>query len=267
MANNISPLAHVDPSAKLGDNITIHPFAYIDKDVVIGDGCNISPFASLVRGTRLGRNNRVFQGAIIGAEPQDFRWKREGMLTYCYIGDNNIIREQVIINRGIAHEGGTRVGDNCFIFARAHIGHDSWIKGKDVLGNGVTIAGDCVVEPCAILSSNAVLHEGSHLGSWSLVKGGCRVAGNVPPFVIMAHNPVSYYGVNAYILRRKGYSDQEIEDIAKAYRNIYQSNISAFTALKRIEADIEPSRVRDEILGFIRDHKLNIVALPVDIED
>ncbi|MDE6391432.1 MAG: hypothetical protein K2L26_08475 [Duncaniella sp.] len=107
----ISDKAHIDPSAKIGEGVTIHPFAFIDKDVVIGDGCVIMPFASVIRGTRLGKNCRVCQGAVVGADPQDFRWK--GGFTYCHIGDNVIIREYVIVNRGInpATEG-TRIGDN-----------------------------------------------------------------------------------------------------------------------------------------------------------
>lgn len=261
----ISPLAHVDPSAKIGDNVTIHPFAFIDKDVEIGDGCEIMPYASVLNGTRMGRNNRVYQAAIIGADPQDFRWN--GEKTYCYIGNNNTIRENVIINRGIKSEGGTRIGDDNFIMAKCHIGHDSHIKGKCVLGNGVTMAGDCDIDECCILSSNCIVHEDSKIGKWNLIKGGCRIAGNVPPYIIVAHNPVSYYGVNAYVMRKHGFTDAQIDDIAKAYRNIYQSGISVYNALQRIEADIDPSEIRSEILNFVRSNNLRIVAIPSDMLD
>ena len=104
----ISDKAHIDPSAKLGENVTIHPFAYIDKDVEIGDNTVVMPFASIIRGSRIGKNCKIYQGAIVGADPQDFRWK--GGFTYCYVGDNVVIRENVIINRGIASEGGTLIG-------------------------------------------------------------------------------------------------------------------------------------------------------------
>lgn len=259
----ISPLAHVDPSAKIGANVTVHPFAFIDKDVEIGEGCEIMPYASIMNGTRMGKNNRVYQGAIIGADPQDFRWK--GEKTYCIIGDDNTIREHVIINRGITPEGGTRIGNENFIMANSHIGHDSHIKGKCVLGNGVTMAGDCDVDECCILSSNCVVHEGSKIGKWNLIKGGCRISGNVPPFIIVAHNPVAYYGVNAFVMRKHGFTDSQIDDIAKAYRNIYQSGISVYNALQRIEADLEPSEIRSEIVDFVRGNNLRIVAIPVDM--
>ena len=255
----ISPLAFVDPAAKLGKDVIVHPFAFIDKNVEIGDGCEIMPYASIMSGARMGNNNKIYQGAIISADPQDFRWKGED--TFCYIGDNNTIREHVIINRGISPEGGTRIYSNCWIMAESHIGHDTHIKDGCVLGNGVKVAGNVNLERGAILSSNVILHEGVSVGALVLVKGGCRISANVPPFVIIAHNPASYYGVNSHILgRHAGFTAEQIDDIAKAYRHIYQSSSSLFNALARIENDIDPSDIREEILTFIRDSHNNIVG-------
>ena len=260
----ISPLAHVDPSAKIGENVTIHPFAFIDANVEIGDGCEIMSYTSVIRGTRMGKNNKVYQGSIIGADPQDFRWKGEE--SFCFIGDNNVIREHVIINRGISSDRGTRIGNDSFIMAETHIGHDSHIKGKCVIGNGVTIAGDAEVGECTILSSGVILHENSRVGSWVLIKGGCRISGNVPPYIIVAHNPVAYFGVNAVILRKHGFTEEQIDDVAKAYRHVYQTGTSVFNALKRIEADVDEGDVRNNIVNFIRDCDLKLVAIPRDLE-
>lgn len=261
----ISPLAYVDPSAKIGDNVTIHPFAHIDADVTIGDGCEILPYVSIVRGTSLGKNNKIYQGAIIGADPQDFRWK--GEKTYCTIGDNNVIREHVIINRGIyADRPGTIIGSDSFIMAESHIGHDSVVKGKCVIGNGVVVAGDVEIGECTILSSYALIHEGCKIGNWAFIKGGCRIGSNVPPYVIIAHNPASYYGINAVIMRRKGFTEEQIDDIAKAYRHVYQCGTSVFNALKRIEADVPDTPIRQEILDFIRSVDRKIVAISKDYE-
>lgn len=260
----ISPLAHVDPPAKIGENVTIHPFAFIDANVEIGDGCEIMSYTSVIRGTRMGKNNKVYQGSIIGADPQDFRWKGEE--SFCFIGDNNVIREHVIINRGISSERGTRIGNDSFIMAETHIGHDTNIKGKCVIGNGVTIAGDAEVGECTILSSGVILHENSKVGSWVLIKGGCRISGNVPPYIIVAHNPVAYFGVNAVILRKHGFTEEQIDDVAKAYRHVYQTGTSVFNALKRIEADVEEGDVRANIVNFIRDCNLKLVAIPRDLE-
>lgn len=261
----ISPLAHVAPGAKLGENVKIHPFAFIDENVEIGDGCEIMPYASVINGTRMGKNNKVYQGAIIGADPQDFRW--DGQQTYCYIGDNNVIREHVIINRGIRSTGGTQVGSDSFIMAGSRIGHDSQILGKCVVGNDVSIAGNVVVGTCTILSSGVILHEKSVVGDWVLVKGGCRISGNVPPYVIMAHNPAAYFGVNAVVMRKHGFTADEIDDVAKAYRHVYQSSTSVFNALRRIKADLPDERVRTTIVDFIEKVGLKLVAIPRDLEE
>ena len=257
--SNISKLAYVDPSARLGKDVTVYPFAYIEADVEIGDGCVVYPYASILNGTRMGRNNKVYQGAIIGAEPQDFRWN--GEQTYCYIGNDNVIREQVIINRGIKPEGGTRIGDGCFIMAGSHIGHDSVVKGPGVLGNGVKIAGGATVEANTVLSSNAIIHENAHVGEWVLVKGGTRIGSNVPPYTIIAHNPAVFYGVNSHIMKKKGFSEEDIDAAAKAYRHLYQTQTSVFNALRRIESDIEDTPLRRNILDFIRGANLRIVGV------
>lgn len=261
----ISPLAHVDPAAKLGSNVTIHPFAYVDADVEIGDNTEILPYVSLVGGTRIGKGCKIYNYAIVGADPQDFRWK--GEKTYCYIGDNTVIRENVIINRGINPTVGTRIGNDCFIMAKSHIGHDTQVADKVVIGNGATLAGDVIVGPCTILSSNVILHERSHIGEWAVVKGGCRIGNNVPPYVIIAHNPAEFFGVNAWIMKRNGFDEDTIDDIAKAYRHLYQSGTSVFNAVKRIEADVTPSEFRDKIIAFIRENNLRVVGARLDAAD
>lgn len=261
----ISPNAHVDPAAKIGKNVTIHPFAFIDADTEIGDNCEIMPFASIMRGTHMGKNNRVYQNTVVGADPQDFRWK-SGDASFCSIGDDNVIRENVIINRGFRSDKGTSIGNGCFIMATAHIGHDTVIEDQCVLGNNVLIAGDAVVGSKTILSSGVILHEKSWVGELCLIKGGCRITGNVPPFVIMAHNPAAYFGVNAVILRKAGFDEPMIDDVAKAYRHVYQSGTSVFNAMRRIEADLEPTPVRDKVLAFIHDANMRLVAIPRDLE-
>ncbi len=255
----ISPSAFVDPAAKIGRDVTIHPFAYIEAGTEIGDGCEIKPYASVLSGTTLGRNVRVYQGAIVGAEPQDFRWKGEP--TRCTIGDNTVIREQVIINRSIRPDGVTSIGAECFLLAKTHVGHDSHIAPKCVLGNGVTIAGDVEIDEGTVLSSNVIVHERGRIGKFVLVKGGTRISSNVPPYTIMAHNPVVYYGVNSVIMgKHAGFSDAEIDDVAKAYRHIYQTNTSLYNALKRIESDLDDSQVRREILSFVRNCNYKLAA-------
>lgn len=260
--SNISPLAYVHPEAVIGQNVTINAFAYIDRNVVIGDGCIVSPHVSILSGARIGKNNIFFDGCIISASPQDFRWNGED--SYVEIGDNNRIREHVIINRSIHKEGKTKVGNNSFIMAQTHVGHDSEIGDYCVLGNAVKIAGNVKIGNYTILSSNALVHENCNVGEWVLIKGGCRVNNNVPPFVVMAHNPIKYYGVNAFILRKGKKSEDIIDDIAKCYRHLYQCNTSAFNSIKRIETDVNKSAERDEIINFVKSHDYKLAALTLE---
>lgn len=258
--NKISNLAYVHPEAKLGDNIVVEPFAFIDSNTVIGDGCEIRSGAVIRPGARIGNNNRIFEGSIIAATPQDFRWKGED--SYVEIGDNNTIREHVIINRSIHPGGRTVIKSNSFVMAQSPIGHDSVIGEYCVLGNAVKIAGDVKVGDHTIFSSNALVHEGCDVGDWVLIKGGCRVNNHVPPFVIMAHNPINYAGVNAFVLKRAGRSDEAIDEIAKAYRHVYLCNTSTYNAMRRIEIDVEDSPEKMAILRFIKGHNLSIAAVP-----
>lgn len=259
----ISPLAFVHPNAKIGDNVTIMAFAFIDDNVEIGENCVIGPHVSIRSGARIGKNNKFFDGCVISAQPQDFRWKGEDSLLV--IGDNNTIREHVIINRSIFPGKATKIGNNSFIMAQSHIGHDTEIGDYVVLGNAAKIAGSCKIGNYTILSSNALVHENCNVSDWVLIKGGCRVNNNVPPFVIMAHNPIGYFGVNAFIMRKGKFSEESIDEIAKAYRHIYQSQTSPFNALKRIESDVADSKEKDMILNFVRKHDYRLAALPTSI--
>lgn len=260
--SNISPMAFVHPEAKIGQNVTVAPFAYIDRNVEIGDGCVIGPHVSILSGARIGKNCKFHDCCSIAATPQDFRWKGED--SFVVIGDNTTIREQVVINRSIKKDGKTVIGNDSFIMAQSHIAHDTVIGNWVVIGNSVKIAGSCNIGDFSILSSCSLVHEKIDIGEWVLVKGGCRVTNNVPPFVIMAHNPISYFGVNAFILRKGNFPDELIDDIAKCYRHIYQSNTSAFNAMVRVKADVNPSQARDSIIKFVEGHNFKIAALQLD---
>lgn len=260
--SNISPMAFVHPDAKIGENVTINAFAFIDKNVEIGDGCHISPHVSILSGARIGKNCHFYDGCIISASPQDFRWKGDD--SFVIIGDNTTIREHVIINRSIYKDGATRIGNESFVMAQTHIGHDSIIGNSVVIGNSVKIAGACTIGNYSILSSAALVHEKCEIGEWVLIKGGCRVNNNVPPYTIMAHNPITYFGVNAFILRKGDFSEATIDAIARCYRHIYQSNTSAFNALIRCKADVDPSPERDAIISFAERHSFKLAGLSSD---
>ncbi len=261
----ISPLAYVDPSAKLGKNVKVHPFAYIDANTTIGDGCEIMPYASIVHGTVLAHDVKVYQGAIVGADPQDFRW--DGCESFCHVGENTVIREHVIINRSIVAGEATSIGAHCLICPNSHIGHDSKVDDYCVIGNNVSIAGNVQIDTCTILSSGVIVHEKCRVGKYALVKGGTRISLNVPPYAIMAHNPVTFYGVNSYIMGKyAGFTEETVDNAAKAFRHIYQSHTSMFNALKRIETDIPTCAVCSDILEFVRASDMKIAGIHSDID-
>lgn len=256
----ISPLAFVDPAARIGENVTIHPFAYVDKNVEIGNNCTIMPYASILSGTRMGNGNIVYQGAIIGATPQDFKYTGED--TLLKIGNNNTIREKVLINRGTNLTDCTMVGNGNYLLESVHLAHDTHLGNNCVLGNGAKTAGNCVIDDCAILGSEVILKHGCHVGSWALLKDGCRAGKDVPPFIVAAHNPITYYGINAVILAKKHLlAEDVIDDIAKAYRQIYQCGTSLESALRRIR-EIVPMRPEiSYLLEFIENSKKGIIGV------
>ena len=215
----ISPLAYVDPAAKLGKNVTVQPFAYIEGDVVIGDDCVIMAGAHILNGTRMGRKNTVHHGAVLASVPQDFHYEGEDS------------------------DG-------------AHLCHDVQIGNHCVLGIRSMVAGESIVDDCTILSSNVIVQQYCHIGSWVLIQSGCRISKDVPPYVIMAGNPVQYHGINAVVLQHKNQMDDRIlRHIMNTYRLIYQGNFSLQDAVLKIEDQIPKSPEIDNIVNFVRKSK------------
>ena len=255
----ISPLAFVDPEARLGNNVEVKPFAYIEKGVEIGDNCVIMPHASILEGTKMGSNNIVYQNSVIGATPQDFHFQ-EGGKTRVVIGDNNRIRENVVISRATFSGNATRIGDNNFLMDKVHLCHDVQIGNNCVVGIGTTIAGECTLDDCVILSGNVTLHQYCHIGQWSLIQSGCRVSKDVPPYIIMAGNPVAYHGVNAVVLsQHHNTTERVLRHIANAYRLIYQGNFSIQDAVQKIIEQVPMSEEIEAIVSFVKNSKRGIV--------
>ena len=219
MANQIHPLAVIDPEAKLGDNNIIGPFCVIDKNVVIGDNNKLLNSVTLHFGTRLGNGNEIFPGASISTKPQDLKF--QGEETTCEIGDNNSIRENVTISRGTASKGRTIVGNGNLLMENMHIGHDCVIGNGCIIGNSTKFAGEVVVDDFATISATCLFHQFTHVGSYMMMEGGTRTNKDIPPYIMAGKEPVRYCGVNLVGLRRRGFSNETIEAIHDAYRIIY----------------------------------------------
>lgn len=254
----ISEKAYVDPKAKIGKNVTIYPFAYIEGDVEIGDDCVIYPNVSIMNGTRLGRANKVFQGTVLGAEPQDFNYK--GDATRLVIGDENIFRENVVVNRATFSDGETRIGNRNFFMEGVHISHDTKVDDYVTFGYGTKIAGDCEVHSAVIFSSGVIVNSNVRIGGVSMVTGGVRISRDVPPFIVATDNPVRYAGVNETLLKSSGTSEKVINHIANAYRLVFHGQTSVFDAVIQIKEQVPDSKEIRAIVDFIKDTKLGIIG-------
>lgn len=256
--SNISPQAFVDPAAKIGADVTIYPFAYIEGDVEIGDHCVIYPYVSIMAGTRMGSRNTVFQGTVLGAVPQDFEYK--GDRTTLVIGDGNTIRENVVINRATFVSGETRIGNDNFIMEGVHISHDTVVNNDCVIGYGTKIAGSCQIHRGAILSSNVIANPGVRVGTCAMVQSGCRFSRDIPPYIVAAHNPIKYAGVNATVLTNAGVDAKVQNHLANAYRLVYGGNTSLFDAIMQIEDQVPQSEERDRVMQFLRETQIGVMG-------
>ena len=255
--SNISPMAFIHPEAVIGENCEIGPFCYIDKNVVIGNDNRLMNSVTLLSGTRLGNHNVVFPGAVIGAIPQDLKFRGEE--TTAEIGDNNTIRENVTINRGTAAKNRTVVGNNNLLMEGMHIAHDVIVGNQCIIGNSTKIAGEVIVDDCAIISANVLIHQFSHIGSYVMVGGGTRTGQDIPPFVMAAREPVAYCGLNLVGLRRRGFSAELIENIHNTYRLLYQREKLREECLAQIRAEVPMSKEIEYILDFVTTSKRGII--------
>ena len=245
----ISPLAYIHPEAKIGENVEIAPFVFIDKNVVIGDNNKIMANVNILYGSRIGNGNSIFPGAVIGAIPQDLKFRGEE--TTAEIGDNNIIRENVTINRGTAAKGKTIVGNNNLLMESVHVAHDALIGSGCIIGNSTKMAGEIVIDDNSIISANVLMHQFCRVGGFGMIQGGCRFRAG--------REPICYAGLNIVGLRRRGFSNETIEAIHDAYRIIYQSGMNNTDALKKIENEMEMTPEISYIVNFIRESARGII--------
>lgn len=253
----ISPLAYIHPEAKIGNNVEIAPFVYIDKNVVIGDNNKIMANASILYGSRMGNGNTIFPGAVIGAIPQDLKF--QGEETTAEIGDNNLIRENVTINRGTAAKGKTIVGSNNLLMESVHVAHDALIGKGCIIGNSTKMAGEIIIDDNAIISASVLMHQFCRVGGFVMIQGGCRFSKDIPPYIIAGREPIAYCGINIIGLRRRGFSNEVIENIHNAYRIIYQSGLNNTDALAKIEEEVPMSPEIEYIVSFVRNSERGIL--------
>ena len=250
---SIHPLAIVDPSATLGADVEVGPFTVIGPDVEIGDGTRIGPHCSIHGPTKIGRDNRIHGHAAIGGDPQDKKFA--GERTALEIGDGNVIREFVTINRGTGlatGNGATRVGSHNWLLAYTHIAHDCRVGSHCVFSNNATLAGHVEVGDHVILSGFAGVHQFCRIGAHAFIGMGAFVNGDVPPFLMVAQEDYGRpRGINSEGLKRRGFDPDRVAAIKRAYRALYVSGANLADAKSQLaELARDSGDVRD-FLDFI----------------
>lgn len=229
----IHPGAIIHPGARIAEGVEIGPFCVIGEHVEIAEGTWIGPHCVITGRTRIGRDNRIFQFCSLGEVPQDKKYNGEP--TRLEIGDRNTIREYCNFNIGTAQDAGvTRLGDDNWIMASVHIGHDCQVGNQTILANNVTLGGHVHLGDWTILGGMTAVHQFSRIGAHSMAGGGSILIQDLPPFVMVAGNPAAPHGVNSEGLRRRGFSADAISAIKNAYKTLYRSGLTLDEARSRI---------------------------------
>jgi UDP-N-acetylglucosamine acyltransferase len=258
----IHPLSNVHPEARIAATATVEAFTSISQDVEIGEGTWIGPHVTIFDGARIGKNCKVFPGAVISAIPQDMKYN--GEITFVEIGDNTVVRECVTINKGTRAFGKTIIGNDCLIMAYSHVAHDCRIGNNVILVNYVGLAGEIEIGDYAILGGMAGVHQFVRIGAHTMIQGGSKVGKDVPPFVTAGRDPIRFEGLNLIGLRRRGFSEELIEEIHEIYRYVYQKGFNTSQALERIESELAGNGERDMIVSFIRESRRGIIRGPFE---
>ena len=251
------PLAYVHPGAKIAKNVVIEPFATIHNNVTIGEGTWIGSNVTIMEGARIGKNCSIFPGTVISAMPQDLKYQGED--TTVVIGNNTTIRECATINKGTSDRMKTVIGNDCLIMAYCHVAHDCFVGDGCIFSNNSTLAGHVTIGQNVVLAGMVAVHQFVSIGNHAFVTGGSLVRKDVPPYVKAAREPLSYVGINSIGLRRRGFEADKIREIQNIYRLLYQQNYNNSQAASIIEAEMEATPERDEILQFIRDSQRGIM--------
>ncbi len=253
----VEKLANIHPDARIADDVIVEPFATIGSNVEIEEGSWIGPNAVIMEGARIGKNCKIFPGAVIAGIPQDLKF--EGENSTVEIGDNTIIREYVTINRGTMARGKTTVGKNSLIMAYSHIAHDCDVRDSVIMVNGASLAGEVIIDDFAILSAACLIHQFVSIGKHVMMAGGSKTGKDVPPYITAARYPLSYDGVNSTGLRRRGFTNETIQEIQDIYRIVFQKGYNSTQAMEQIESNFPQSEVRDEILSFMKSSRRGLI--------
>jgi UDP-N-acetylglucosamine acyltransferase len=254
----IDSRAVVSPQAEVAADVEIGPFSIIGPNVVIGAGTWIGPHVVINGPTRIGIGNKIFQFASLGDEPQDKKYKGEP--TRLEIGDRNVIRESVTINRGTIHDKGvTHIGNDNLFMAYSHVAHDCHLGDQIVMANCATLGGHVEIGDWVTMGGLSAVHQHTKVGAHSFIAHNAAVTRDVPPYVLAVGRPAVPHSVNAVGLQRRGFTAEQILNIRRAYRVLYRSGLKLKTALEQLDAAAVTQQEIRPFVDFIRRSSRSIV--------
>jgi UDP-N-acetylglucosamine acyltransferase len=245
-APDVHPTAIVDASAELGAGVSVGPWAIVGPDVRVGARTVVGPRVLIEQRTTIGVDCRIFNGAVLGTDPQDLKFGDEE--TWLHVGDRTMIREFATLNRGTAAAGKTVVGDDCVLMAYTHVAHDCVLGNHVILSNAVNMAGHVEIDDWAIIGGVTPIHQFVRIGAHAFIGGGSRIPQDVPPFCRAAGNPPKLYGLNSVGLERRGFSGEVRRAIKQAYRTVFMKGL---TVTKGVEEARHGADGVEEVLHFL----------------
>ena len=258
MSTEIHTSAIVDPQAQLGQDVSIGPYAVIEGSAQIGDDTRIDAFAHIKANTTLGAKNSVHSHACLGGPPQDLKF--HGEETMLDIGDENVIREFVTINRGTVGGGGlTRIGSNCLIMAYAHIAHDCVLGNEVIMANAATLAGHVTIADKAVIGGLSAVHQFVRIGSYAYIGGMSGVSQDVPPYMLIAGERAWLHGLNLIGLKRQGFSSEQISALKKAFKLLWRSGLRREEALALARSECGDHPEVHELLSFVDQSERGVI--------
>jgi UDP-N-acetylglucosamine acyltransferase len=247
----------VSKKAQIGNNVTIGEYTVIKDDVIIGDNVEIASNVIIDNGARISANVKIHHGAVISTIPQDLKFK--GEITTLEIGEGTIVREYATLNRGTKVTNKTVIGKNCLFMAYSHVAHDCVIGDNVILANSVNLGGHVKIDDWAIVGGITGVHQFTRIGKHVIIASNSRVSKDVPPYITAGNLPLKFEGLNLIGLRRRGFSNNQINKIDAAYNTIYKSGLNVSMAVEELKKEKNLIPEVKEIIDFIGSSERGII--------
>ena len=249
MSARIHSTAIVDRGAEIADDVEIGPWALVGPGCTVGAGSVLQARATLEENVRLGERVTVGIGSVLGGKPQDLKFK--GEVTHVEVGDDTTIREYATINRGTSQSFKTTVGRHCFLMSYVHLAHDCHVGDHVIISNGTQLAGHVTIEDHATISGLCAIHQFTKIGRHAFIGGCSRVPKDIPPFVRAVGNPIRLYGLNSVGLLRRGFSEEVLAELKKAYRLFFRSELNVSQAIEQAARELKAFPEVKDLIAFV----------------